>query len=170
MQNFVLKNGAVLRTVPPIAFVNTMAKTRTLIFETDMSYDNLFNMLSDYNNISKIECKFDSGHILEVYTDCAKLKELSRKDDGTYSAIFSTDLTEKALQELQAKVEVLKRQNEEMQERINSLLAVIPDNPADEQQEEELEEIQEEAPEETGETDPDDTGTEDETGEENLEP
>ena len=144
MQNFVLNNGIILKTVPPITYPNSMAKTRTICFQTDLSYDEVFNLLSDYNNICKISCTFDSGNVADIITDCAGLKVLSKKADGTYMAEMSTDTTERLIQELQAKVEQLEQQNNELKQRVETLLS-----------EEETEEIPEEEPEIPEETEED---------------
>ena len=146
MQNFVLNNGIILKTVPPITYPNSMAKTRTICFETDLSYDEVFNLLSDYNNICKISCTFDSGNVADIITDCAGLKVLSKKADGTYMAEMSTDTTERLIQELQAKVEHLEQQNNELKQRVETLLS---------EKEEETEEIPEEEPEIPEETEED---------------
>jgi len=146
MQNFVLNNGIILKTVPPITYPNNMAKTRTICFETDLSYDEVFNLLSDYNNICKISCTFDSGNVADIITDCAGLKVLSKKADGTYMAEMSTDTTERLIQELQAKVEHLEQQNNELKQRVETLLS---------EKEEETEEIPEEEPEIPEETEED---------------
>ena len=114
MQNFVLNNGVVLKTIPPITFPNNMSKTRTICFQTDLPYDVLFEMFSEYSNVCRIECKFDSGNVADVLTDCVKLKVLSRKDDGSYTAEFSTDATEKLILELQEEVKRLKSQVENL--------------------------------------------------------
>ena len=144
MQNFILNNGIILKTVPPITYPNSMAKTRTICFQTDLSYDEVFNLLSDYNNICKISCTFDSGSVADIITDCAGLKVLSKKADGTYMAEMSTDTTERLIQELQAKVEHLEQQNNELKQRVETLLS-----------EEETEEIPEEEPDMSEETEED---------------
>ena len=140
MQNFVLNNGTIFKTVPPITFTNNMAKTRTICFETDLSYDEVFNLLSDYNNICKISCTFDSGSVADIITDCAGLKVLSKKTDGTYMAEMSTDITEKLIRELRTKVEQLEQQNNELKQRVETLLADKEENT------DEPEEIPEEEP------------------------
>ena len=110
MHGFILNNGTILKTVPPVTYKNDLAKTRALTFETDLPYEDLFNLLSDYGNICRIACTFESGNIADTLTDCVSLKVLSRKTDGTYTAEFSTDATERMIQELRAKVEQLETQ------------------------------------------------------------
>ena len=139
MQNFVLNNGIILKTVPPITYPNSMAKTRTICFQTDLSYDEVFNLLSDYNNICKISCTFDSGNVADIITDCAGLKVLSKKADGTYMAEMSTDTTERLIRELQTKVE-------QMQQTIDDLKAAN-EPPVAEPEEEQEEEPEPEEPE-----------------------
>lgn len=178
MQNFVLNNGVAFKTVPPITYPNSMAKTRTICFQTDLSYDEVFNLLSDYNNICKISCTFDSGNVADIITDCAGLKVLSKKADGTYMAEMSTDTTERLIQELQAKVEQLEQQNNELKQRVETLLADKEENtdepeeiPEEEPDMSEDPEIEPETPDEETEKIPnEDTDETDTDNEEDLEP
>ena len=157
MQNFVLNNGVVLKTIPPITFPNNMSKTRTICFQTDLPYDVLFEMFSEYSNVCRIECKFDNGNVADVLTDCVKLKVLSRKDDGSYTAEFSTDATEKLILELQEEVKRLKSQ-------VENLIAEKESDTSDE------ETLDPEAKPEEPEIPDEETETEETDDEENFEP
>jgi len=170
MQNFILNNGIILKTVAPITYKNDTTKIRTLVFETDIPSDDLFALLSDYNNICKISCTFDSGNVADIITDCAQLKLLSKKADGTYIAELSTDATERLIQELQAKVEKVEQQNKELKIRLENLLTAKEEEQNEPENNIEPDETEQENQEENQNQSNTEVNSDNEDNEENQEP
>jgi len=110
MEKLLLKNGHEFDVVPLGIVSNEMTKRRRITIKTDMDYNDVLAILSNKDNISEIKYSLENGTVIAVYQDCVSLKSLTRDfDNGTYTAEFGTDATERIVQELQAEVEYLKQ-------------------------------------------------------------
>lgn len=126
MEKIILKNGQEFY-VPQLGVVsNDITKRRRITVKSDLAYDEILAILSDKNNICQITYALENGTVIAVYHDCVSLKSLTRDfDNGTYTAEFGTDATERIVQELQAKVE-------QMQQTIDELKGTKEDENDDE--------------------------------------
>jgi len=152
MEKIILKNGQEFY-VPQLGVVsNDITKRRRITIKTDMDYNDVLAILSNKDNISEIKYSLENGTVIAVYQDCVSLKSLTRDfDNGTYTAEFGTDATEKIVQELQARVE-------QMQQTIDDLKAVN-EPPVEEPVEEPTEEAPIAEPEESEPTEETPEGT-----------
>lgn len=126
MEKLLLKNGHEFDVVPLGIVSNEMTKRRRITIKTDMDYNEVLAILSNKDNISEIKYSLKNGTVIAVYQDCVSLKSLTKDfEQGTYTAEFGTDATERIVQELQAKVE-------QMQQTIDALTKAPADVPADE--------------------------------------
>jgi len=126
VEKIILNNGQKF-DVPQLGIVsNDLTKRRKITVKSDLSYNEVLALLSDQDNISEIKYALENGTTIATYTDCVSLKSLSYDlENGTYTAEFGTDVTERIVQELQAKVE-------QMQQTIDALTKAPADVPADE--------------------------------------
>ena len=108
MEKIKLANDQVFNSAPMGVVGNDITKRRRITFTSDLGYADIETMLSSPDNISRITYMLETGAIIGIYTDCVALKSLTKDMDvGTYVAEFSTDATEKKLQDLQAKVDLM---------------------------------------------------------------
>lgn len=128
MEKLIFKNGHVFDAAPLGTIGNDITKRRRVTFASELGYAEVLAILSDQDNISQITYTLQNDIVIGIYTDCVSLKSLSvDMDNGTYTAEFSTDATEKKMQELQEKVAMLEFQNQEMQQTINVLVGGVED-------------------------------------------
>jgi len=155
MEKLLLKNGHEFDVVPLGIVSNEMTKRRRITIKTDMDYNDVLAILSNKDNISEIKYSLENGTVIAVYQDCVSLKTLTRDfDNGTYTAEFGTDATERIVQELQAKVEQMQQTIDELKTAKESPVEI----PAEEQEEEpEPEEPEDDEPEGTPEEPADET-------------
>ena len=147
MEKIILKNGQEFY-VPQLGVVsNDITKRRRITIKTDMDYNDILAIMSDKDNISRITYALENGTVITIYADCVSLKSLTRDfDNGTYTAEFGTDATERIVQELQAKVEQMQQTIDELKTTKESHVEI----PAEEQEEEpEPEEPEDDEPEGT---------------------
>jgi len=155
MEKIILKNGQEFY-VPQLGVVsNDITKRRRITIKTDMDYNDVLAILSNKDNISEIKYSLENGTTIATYTDCVSLKSLSCDlENGTYTAEFGTDATERIVQELQAKVEQMQQTIDELKTAKESPVEI----PAEEQEEEpEPEEPEDDEPEGTPEEPADET-------------
>jgi hypothetical protein len=117
MEKLIFKNGQSFDAAPLGVISNDITKRRRITIKSELDYADVLALLSDQYNNSQITYTLENGTVIAVYADCVALKSLAFDiDNGTYTAEFSTDATERIVQELQTKVAL-------MQQTIDTLTA-----------------------------------------------
>jgi molybdopterin-guanine dinucleotide biosynthesis protein len=108
MEQFKLNDGTILNIVPMGIGDNTIAKTRTVMFQTTLTYAEIETILLNSTNLSVTQHLSETGEVYNTYTDIAKLKNLGYDyNSNTYTAVFSTDEVEAKLQSITTQLDDL---------------------------------------------------------------
>ena len=96
--------------------ISSADKTRSIRFVSDLSFDDVFNIVTNLDNYGQITIIGQDGNPLDVYTDTATFKYIGYTKDvaidqdttaDVYTVTYSVDAVEKELRETKDKNAIL---------------------------------------------------------------
>ena len=96
--------------------ISSADKTRSIRFVSDLSFDDVFNIVTNLDNYGQITIIGQDGNPQNVYTDTAAFKHIGYTKDASidqettadvYSVTYSVDAIEKELRETKDKNAIL---------------------------------------------------------------
>lgn len=97
MEKIKLNNGTEFEIIPMGINTNNYIKQREIKFISDLTYSEIEVVMTNMDNISKIEYYSSADELLKVYTDCKAIKKLSKEyskeyEDGKFTDVYTVVL------------------------------------------------------------------------------